>query len=95
MLADTPQKSDVYLYESGDILIHKRSRQIWSPGRCHRMFGQVRGDGRILVHQIPVDVMLHHIAGGIPPIVKDLAAQNVPTYAPYQFIPLFPQPIVS
>lgn len=39
--------------------------------------------------------MLNHIPSGIPPVIKNLRAQNVPANAPHRLILLIGKPLVS
>lgn len=39
--------------------------------------------------------MLHNITSGIPPVIKDLRAQDMSTHAPGQLVPLLRQPLMA
>lgn len=47
------------------------------------------------IQEISINIMLHHESAGIKPVIKDLAAHNVPAHAPAVLIALVPQPIMA
>lgn len=52
-------------------------------------------NGRIMIHQIAIGIVLNHIACGIPPIVKNLTPEDVAPYAPDILVTLLGQPLVT
>lgn len=48
-----------------------------------------------MVYKIAIRIMLDHVAGGIPPIVKNLRAQDMTTNAPNRLILLLGKPLVT
>lgn len=49
----------------------------------------------MLIDQIAIGIMLNHITSGIPPVIEDLRAQDMPTDSPDRLIPLLRQPLMS
>ena len=50
---------------------------------------------RALIHNISISIMLNHIARSIPPVIEDLASQDMPPNTPHTLIALIRQPLVA
>ena len=48
-----------------------------------------------IIDQISIRIMLNHVARCVPPVVEDLAAQDVASHAPDALVTLVCQPLVS
>lgn len=76
-------------------LLQKRSRDLWSPhSQRVRARLHIRNWG-ILINEVAIRVVLHNITSGIPPVVKDLRAQDMSAHAPGQLVPLLHQPLMA
>lgn len=52
-------------------------------------------DRRFTIDQVSISIVLNHIPVRIPPVVKYLRSQNVPSYAPDRLVALLGQPLVA
>ncbi|KAF2743047.1 hypothetical protein M011DRAFT_529453 [Sporormia fimetaria CBS 119925] len=68
-------------------LIQKPLRHLRPPNSKTLIPRRAPSDRRLLIHQIPIRIMLHHIPARIPPVIKYLASENMPTDAPHKLIP--------
>lgn len=59
------------------------------------MFGGTIADGRLLIDQIAICIMLDHEARDIPPVVEDLGAEDVAADAPDGVVLLLGEPLVA
>ena len=50
---------------------------------------------RLHIDQIPISVMLDHVPGRVPPIIKNLAPQYMPSNAPDGFVVFLREPLVA
>ena len=49
----------------------------------------------LVINEISIRVMLDHIPSSVPPVIKDLRAQNVSANAPHRLIILVGKPLVT
>lgn len=75
-------------------LIQKPLRHLRPPNRQTLIPRRSPRNRRILIDQIPIGIMLHHIPRSIPPIIKDLTTQYMSSDSPYALIPLTGKPFV-
>lgn len=76
-------------------LRQKCSRDPRSPDSQRFTTGLHVSDRGILIDQISICVMFHHVPRGIPPIVENLRSKNVASNAPDRLVTLVSQPLVS
>lgn len=76
-------------------LLQKRSWDLWSP-HSQRVRARLHvPNWGILINEVAIRVVLHNITGGIPPVVKDLRAQDMSAHTPSQLIPFLHQPLMA
>lgn len=63
-------------------LLKECRRDVWSPCRVLGRLRQLKGHWGLLVDDVPVNVMFHHEAVRVPPVIKYLATQDVASHAP-------------
>lgn len=49
----------------------------------------------LIIHQISIRIVLDHVAGSIPPVIKDLRPENMPTDTPHRLVVLVCEPLMA
>lgn len=75
-------------------LVKKPRRHLRAPDSQRLVASRAVTDRRLVVNNIPVNVVLDHIVGGIPPVVEDLRPEDMPADAPDGVVALLVQPLV-
>lgn len=72
----------------------ERSRHIGSPNGQRLISSGTVSDRRLVSHQVPICIMLNHVTSRVPPVVKDLGTENMPSHTPHRLVSLPCEPIV-
>lgn len=75
--------------------LKKPRRNFRPPNRQRFIPCRTVSNRRLAVYQVAICVMLNHVIIWVPPVVKNLRAQNVPTNAPYRPITLLDQVLMA
>ena len=76
-------------------LLKECLRDFWAPNSKTLISSRPVSYGRVLIYQIAVCIMLHHISRGVPPVIKNLASEDVSADTPHAFIAFACQPVVA
>lgn len=76
-------------------LLQEPSRNFWSPNSQRLITRRTISNGCLIIHQISIRIVLNHITGSIPPIIKDLRTENVSADTPNRLVAFVRQPLMS
>src|SRR5271154_2208248 len=74
--------------------IQKLLRYLRTPDRQPLVSSRPIPQRRVLINQVPIRIMFHHISRRIPPVVEYLTSEDMSAYTPNRLVLLLHQPLM-